>query len=445
MVTAMAQVTNDRLRYLSQLTCWAVLWVYGTFGFLADDVFPALQPMRSQLMLLIDAVVVVTAVAVVRRWWAWLAVLAFVAVSWAGTSLVNHESMLFWLNGLRDFIGLLLIYPIILFILDEPVSRERFLDTFDRQGLYFLLVQAFCIVVQWMMHGAGDLVGGGFGHYCSGQVSVTIYLLSFWLIRRRIDQAHFMQSLADNKVYILLLLPTFLNETKVSFVMLVLYFLLLAPIDRKLLLRMAVLLPLAAVLVLIGLGVYSYTTSLNQSGTSFNSLEEAVAYFIMDDLEQAEGDARWNIDNSRNGIADVPRLTKVLYLAVLGEQEPGHVAMGFGVGQFKGGTQIAQSQFAQQYDWLLMGSIPYLFHVYIQLGAIGLVLLVAYAAFLAWKRPEWAAGRDVNLQLMLLAVFLLVCFYNDMLRNLAFCIVFFSLLATSHQSMHNAQCTMNNE
>ena len=429
MAMATEQPTSDRKRYICQLTLWAVFWVWGTYGFLADDVFTSLQPMRSMLMLGLDAIVVLMACLVVRKLWAWLCIAIFLALSWLATCVLNHESTMFWVNGLREFIGLLMVYPIVLFIIEDERSRQRFLDTFDRQGLYFIMVQAFCIIVQWFVHGAGDLVGGGFGHYFSGQVSVTIYLISFALIRRRIDNEHFVQSLGENKLYLFLLLPTFLNETKVSFVMLALYFLLLAPIDRKLLMRLGVIIPVVVIFAAIGLGIYNYTTKLSQSGTNFNSLEDAVAYFVLDDLESIESDARWNIENNR-GLADVPRLSKLMYLAILNEQEPGHVFAGFGVGQFKGGTQIAQSDFAREYDWLLMGSVPYVFHVYIQMGILGLVLLVCYAIFLAWKRPQ-GANRDVNLQLMLLALTLIVGLYNDMFRNLAFCILFFTLLATS--------------
>jgi len=185
-------------------------------------------------------------------------------------------------------------------------------------------------------------------------------------------------------------------------------------------------------LLWVGLFIYNYTTSLSQSGIHFSSVEDVVAYFVLDDLEKVEGDARWNMENNR-GITDVPRFTKLAYLAVLNEQEPGHMLTGFGVGQFKGGTQIATSDFARTYDWLLMGSVPYIFHIYIQLGIVGLVLLQLYVVFLALKRPHWASGRDVNLQLMLLAVVLIVYLYNDMLRNLAFCMLFFSLLAASWQ------------
>ncbi len=432
MVTAMAMATptNSRSRLFCQLVFWVVFWVWGTYGFLADDVFRPLQQARSAVMWGLDAVIALMAVTVVRRRWAIAITVAFAALAWLVTCRLNHEATLFWINGMREFIGLLMVYPVMLFIFDDPDSRERFLDSFDRQGLYFIIVQAFCIVVQLFMHGAGDLVGGGYGHYYSGQVSVTIYLISFFLLRRRIDPDHFLSSLAQNKVYLILLLPTFLNETKVSFVMLALYFLLLAPIDRKLLLRLLFIGPVVALLLWAGLFLYTYTTSLSQSGIYFSSVEDVVAYFVLDDLDKVEGDAKWNIENNR-GVADVPRFTKLAYLAVLNQQEPGHVMAGFGVGHFKGGTQMAASEFARTYDWLLMGSVPYVFHIYIQLGVIGLILLQLYFAFLALKRPQWATGRDVNLQLMLLMVVLLVYIYNDMLRNLAFCMLLFALLAAS--------------
>lgn len=430
MAMATESRTADRTRYVCQIVFWVVFWTWGTFGFLADDVFTPLKQMRSQLVLLLDAVVVAMACVVVRQRWALVVTAIFLAVSWILTCALNHLGTLFWLNGTRDFIGLILLYPIVTFILDEPGSRQRFLDSFDKQGLYFLIVQAFCIVVQAFIYGAGDMVGGGFGHFYSGQVSVVIFLLSFFLLRRRIDPAHFLNSLNENKIYVLLLLPTFLNETKVSFVMLALYFALLAPIDRKLLLRMAVIGPVVALMLWAGLSIYDYTTTQSGNATAFATTEERIAYFMVESVENAEGGARWDIENNR-GVTDVPRFTKLMYTVLLNEQEPGHVLIGFGVGQFKGGTQVEQSDFARTYDWLLMGSIPYLFHIYIQMGLIGLAMLLAYGIFIAVKRPQWAPHRDLNLQLMLLAVVLLVCFYNDMLRNLAFCMLFFTLMATS--------------
>lgn len=430
MATATATATTERTRLICQWGFWAVFWVWGTYGFLADDVFEPLQQARSAVMWALDVFVVGMAMAVVRRRWAIGIMVASAILAWIVTCRINHETTLFWVNGMREFIGLLMVYPIMLFIFDAPDSRKHFLDTFDRQGLYFLIVQAFCIVVQLFMHGAGDLVGGGYGHYYSGQVSVTIYLISFFLLRRRIDPDHFMSSLAQNKVYLILLLPTFLNETKVSFVMLALYFLFLVPIDRKLLLRLLLIGPIVTLLLWVGLSLYTYTTSLSQSGFHFQSVEDVVAYFVLDDLDNVEGDAKWNIENNR-GVADVPRFTKLAFLAVLNQQEPGHMVAGFGVGHFKGGTQMATSEFSRTYDWLLMGSVPYVFHIYIQLGIVGLVLLQLYVLFLAFKRPQWATGRDVNLQLMLLMVVLLVYIYNDMLRNLAFCMLLFTLLAAS--------------
>lgn len=420
---------NDKHRYC-QLAFWVIFWVWTLFGFVADDVFTPLRQYRSLLMWTMDVAMVTLACWVVRERWVWVTVAGFVGMSWVGTCLINHETVFFWLNGLREFIGLLLVYPVMRFVMGQPDSRQRFLDTFDRQGLYFLLVQAFCITVQFIMHGSGDLVGGSYGRYFSGQVSVLIYLVSFFLLRRRLDHNRFLYSLGQNKVYLLLLLPTFLNETKVSFVMLALYVLLLIPADRRFVLRVALMLPLVVLLTWVAMGMYRYSTDVNRSGVSFESMDDVVAYFLADDIEKVQGAAMWEIDNNR-GVADVPRMSKLIYLGLLNEQEPGHITAGFGIGQFKGGSQMAVSQFAKQYDWLLMGSVPYLFHIFIQLGLMGIVMLQVYWVLLALQRPAWSGARDISLQLMLLAVVLLIYIYNDMLRNLAFCMVFFTLFAAS--------------
>lgn len=430
MVTAMGQATSNRRRYVCQLIFWAVFWVWNIYGFLADDVFTPLSRSRSQLMWVLDMIMLGMACWVVRSRVHLSIVAVFLPLTWWVTCVLCHESVLFWVNGIRDFIGLLLVYPILLFIMEERHSREHFLASFDRQGLYLLLVHAFCIVVQFLLYGAGDLVGGGYGHYFSGQVSVTIYLVSFFLLRRRLNPDDFLHSLAQNKIYLILLLPTFLNETKVSFVLLILYFLLIAPIDRKLLVRILWMGPLLAVALWVGYGLYAYSTSVGHSSVQFETAEDVLRYFVMEDLELVEGDARWNMENNR-GITDVPRFTKIAYLAVLNEQEPGHLLMGFGVGHFKGGTQLATSQFSRDYDWLLMGSVPYLFHVFIQMGLVGLLLLQLLVVIYAVDKPQWASGRDVNLQLMLLAVVFIVYLYNDMFRNLAFCMVFFALMSAS--------------
>lgn len=431
-VMAMGQATIDK-RWLCQTAFWCIFWVSSVFGFIADDVFPALRDYRTLVMLTIDAAMIALACFTVRHRIHLLIIAAFVLFSWIVTCVLCHESPMLWGNGLRDFIGLFLAYPVLLYLMDDETSRERFLSSFDRQGLYFLLLQAFCITVQFFMYGAGDLVGGSFGHYYTGQVSIVIYLMSFFLIRRRIDPAHFFTSLRQNKIYLLLLLPTFLNETKVSFVMLALYLLLLIPADRQMVKRFAIILPIGGLLLWLGLSAYSMTTAMNKSGNSFKSVEDVMEYFVAEELEHIEGDARWNIENNR-GVADVPRFSKLMYLAILNAQEPGHMVIGFGIGHFKGGTQLAASQFSRTYDWLLMGSIPYLFHIYIQLGIIGVVLLQLYWLWLAFYRPSWGHKRDLNLQLLLLAVVLLLYLYNDIFRNLIFCLFFFLLYAASWRS-----------
>ncbi|MBR1882051.1 MAG: hypothetical protein IJ808_03395 [Muribaculaceae bacterium] len=415
-----------------QYTFFIIFWIGAVFGFISNEWLQPLMGVRSQVMWTLDAAFFVLACCMVRRWQLWIPLLVLLSVSWVVTCLINGLPLLFWLNGVREFIGITLVYPVVCSFCDDEASREHFLRQLNRQLLIFLFIQAFCILYQFLYYGeAGDLGGGSYGWFYSGQVSVSIYLVSFYLLQSRINSNRLFRSLNDNKLLLILLLPTFFNETKISFVMLALYIVLLLPIDRKLLLRLVWGLPLAAALLWGAVQLYVLTTNSHVQGNRFESFEDLAAYFMLEDVEEAEGDAKWNIENSSKGIADVPRLTKVFYLPLLNEQEPGHVLTGFGIGHFKGGTSMATSEFADEYDWLLMGSIPYAFHIYIQLGLMGLALLIVFWLWVFFVPPRRQVQRRLNVQILLAFTVMIMACYIDVFRNLSFCMIFFSLMAAS--------------
>ena len=410
-----------------QRTFFVVLWVLSTFGFISDEILPPLESMSSIVNLLADVVLATLAVCIIRNRLHLACIGVFVLVSCYITCFYNNLSTIFWVNGLRDFIGLLTAYPILCYFYSDPVRRQRFVESLDKQLLIFLVLQAFCIPFQMLQYGEGDHGGGSFGNWYSGQVSICIYAISFYLMHKRLDTSHFFASLNRNKILILLLFPTFLNETKVSFVLIVLYFLLLMPLDRKFFTRALWITPTAALLLFIGINVYQAVES--NSHEDIFSEEYLIGYFMLDDPEHAESDALWNMDNGTN--ADVPRITKFMYLPILNEQEPGHVWTGFGIGQFKGGTNMDLSEFAYEYDWLLMGSIPYMFHTYIQLGIIGVAMLLAWLAVIFGVRPSWVARRDYNVQLLVIFIVMLLFVHIDILRNPEFCMILFAIFTSS--------------
>ena len=191
--------------------------------------------------------------------------------------------------------------------------------------------------------------------------------------------------------------------------------------------------PVVVIFVWMGVNIYSASTR-NSEDTNKFSIEYISEYLLLEEVEHAKDDAEWNMD-SNNGVADVPRMTKLLYLPILDEENPGHILTGFGVGQFKGGTSMEVSEFAEEYDWLLMGSIPYVFHLYIQLGVLGVVWFLAFVVnlFMAPITDGRRWTRNWNICLFALIVITILLIYIDILRKVEFCMIFFAIVCFSWQ------------
>ncbi len=416
-----------------QKVFFIVLWVLCTFGFVADEIIPPLDQIRSPIFLLCDLTIAMLGICVIRKWQDLALSATLLLLAFFSTYFINGLSLPFFLNGLREFVGLMFVMPLLRYFLEEEGRRKRFERAFDHNLYLFLFVQAFCLIFQFLKYGAGDHGGGSFGNWYSGQVSTLIYLCSFYLLNKQIDRDNFLKSLYDNKSLILLLAPTFLNETKISIVYLLLYFILLLPIDRRLVVRMTLFAPVVVIFVWMGVNIYSASTR-NSEDTNKFSIEYISEYLLLEEVEHAKDDAEWNMD-SNNGVADVPRMTKLLYLPILDEENPGHILTGFGVGQFKGGTSMEVSEFAEEYDWLLMGSIPYVFHLYIQLGVLGVVWFLAFVVnlFMAPITDGRRWTRNWNICLFALIVITILLIYIDILRKVEFCMIFFAIVCFSWQ------------
>lgn len=409
-----------------QRILFVILWVGCTFGFISDEIIAGLSQWRSAVYVCLDAMWIVLALCTVRRRTHVIGFFAMLAVTFVATCVANGMPVTFWANGVRDFLGLMLAYPVMCYFMGNNERRRNFEPALERNLIIFLLLQAVCVLYQFFRYGAGDHCGGSFGNWYSGQVSMCIYIASFYIVHKRIDPAAPFESLKNCKLPIALLFPTFLNETKVSFVLLAIYFVLLMPLDRRYVVRAMWAIPCALLLGWLAISVYTMTA---KEDDDIFSLEYITEYVTIDDIDEAEGGALWAINE---GIAaDVPRFTKIMYLPILHEQEPGHEMLGWGVGQFKGGTGMEVSEFAYQYDWLLAGSIPYVFHILVQLGNIGVVLVAAWLLLLLIMPPAWSKGRDYNTQLMVVLIMCIIMLYNDSLRDLWMCMFLFVLLASS--------------
>lgn len=423
----------------------AIFWIAMTFGFISEELFPFIEPLRPLVFLAVDGMAFLLGVATLRQRGDIIVAVSYLVLAVGSTIVINHYSIVTLVNGSRDFIGLVMMVPVLRYFLTCKYSGE-FRRSFDRQLKIWLWVQAFCITWQFIRYGANDHGGGSMGYGASGIVSMLIYLVSFYLVTRHWDASRYWDSLKQNKVYIILLYPTLLNETKASFIMLVIYFLLLVKIDRLTIIKIVCSLPLG-IAALCGIGL-AYFDITDQDPEEVLSMDFFQNYFYGEDLDFLVEvgwliqDGEMEIDPDNWWTLDIPRFAKpVLITPMLRDETSGGVWLGAGVGQFKGGQVMSATPFARNNQWLLQGSKILLFFIYVQLGIVGLIWLLAVLGRDLWPRVNRHIPYSLPVQLFVVMDMLMIFIYNDSIRVLSFCIVFFYIALSVQPLKHQTENT----
>lgn len=408
-----------------------VFWVWATYGFLQEELFPFLASMRSIIFLGLDAVLLFVVLTVVRDRIALLYGVSFLSLAVISTVLVQGLSLVNLINGCRDFLPLLtlpLFYAI--FVSD---NRDDFIRRFDKHLFYFLVLQFPCIVFQFLKYGANDAGGGSLGWGYSGIISTLIYVISFYLIQKRWSYQNYMKDLVSNKLLVFLLFPSFLNETKVSFVFLLCYFLLLVKIDSKVIFKLIFAIPLVAMVMILLFNVYLSATGNEDDITSLEYYTDT--YLAVEDTDELMMIGEMLHDGAfedDDWVVDLPRFTKIMFFPALMESSGNSQLVGTGVSHFKGGTSLELTEFANEYQWALTGTVPYLYFLLVQLGYIGAVGFILYILIYGFSIGKKRDGRMLNVQVLLFVVVLVVLCYNDAFRVGMFNIIFCYILARSN-------------
>ena len=407
---------------------FGAIWVQLCFGFIADEFVPALFHIKAFVNLLCDVIFLILGIISLRNRRD-IAVLASFLVIALISKYLNHLGFIYFINGFRDFIGLIFTVPVIRHLMLSK-NKERFVRSFDKQLFIFLVLQPFCIVWQLLKYGADDHGGGSLGYGMSGIVSTLIYIISFYLMTKRWDGGRtYFQNLRDNKILLLLLLPTFMNETKISFIFFICYFVLLLKIDWSMVRKMLMAIPLA-LCVLFGLG-YVYLDLTDQKAEDIFSVAYFQNYFIGEDVDALvevgekvhdgiiETDNLWSID--------LPRVTKIFLAPEALDKSGGGQLFGAGLGQIKGGTVLPYTPFAKNHKWLIFGSKPMYFSLFIQLGYVGLLWFLFYIMGIVGFKSD--VPRGANIKIFLWIIMLLTLLYNDALRIPFYCFILFYIAA----------------
>lgn len=401
-------------------TLFVLFWVASCWGVVYRAVCPDNTIVRAMLFLFIDVTLLIVGLWALRNK-ADIAMFVLFFVLAIISGYLNNEGLISTLNGIRPYFPLLTCLPIIRYCLSGK-NAKRFVASFDRQLMIFLYLQAIIVPIQFLVFGANDEVGGTFGNGGSGMVSTLIYIISFYLLSKRWGRDKtWIKNFSENKKYFFLLFPSFLNETKVSFIYLIAFLVLFYPLGRKFLWRSVAMLPVIGILIWGLITIYHATTAGSQfddiftyenmsvylsGGGETEKLIEQAIYFQDSGL----------IDEDATIFSlDLPRFTKLFLVPDALDFAKGGWLFGAGPGQFKGGSVIGATPFARNFAWLLRGSVPSLFYIVIELGVLGTLWTIIQ--LLRALFPPSRAFLGKNIMLYVLLIWIVVLFYDRQIIN----------------------------
>ena len=427
------------VRFLLQRLFFIGFWLATCTGFVSDLIWGnnTVSPLTTISQLVVDVIMLFLAICTVRKTVDIIFIGSLLVIAAVSGFIVNNDSIVVWLNGLRYFFPVMFLPPILRYFWATEYRHDLFVKSLDKQLYIFLWLQVPTVLFQFFMYGAGDYVGGTMGGWFSGILSFSIYYVSFYLLNKRIDRNNILRSLYQNWTLIFLLFPTFLNETKISFALIIVYFILLLPIDRKYIIRMAFLAPV--VIILVAVGSFFYSSTVNESQGKLRMDAEFFEEYLDADVETMEKAAEYAEKNYDEEMFDIPRIAKLMIMPMVFSAHPGHELMGFGLSLYKHGKIVDAADFYNEYDWLMKGTSPQIMSTVLQLGIAGAIWYIAFFISLFFIRPPLYPKRNLNMQAYFLMLVLILLLYADFWSYPNFCFVMFPFLFLSWNKDEEAQ------
>ena len=298
--------------------------------------------------------------------WAFLAFLLASILTFLYTS--ERFGIFEHLNGLRDtlffFTALIVVYDLF-----HSEFRAAMTRRFTQFLIVFALVQIPLTIFQFIKSGAGDAVGGTFGSAGgSGYITQLLFIICFFLAVRFAsleDGSHF--SLKKLPFFLPVLLPCAINETKISFVLLGVFVVLVAGSRRRIL--------RALPLLVLGAGL-AYL--LNHFYT--DTVEDTSNILDLDFVE------KYLVTNETDAGGDMPRFQRLVFMFNMMGNDVGSILLGMGYGILGGGNILGVSRLGRTLYYLVTGSRILLFRAWIQGGLVAVVTMV-FAMF-SWMRSR---------------------------------------------------------
>jgi L-asparagine transporter-like permease len=279
----------------------------------------------------------------------------------------------------------------------------------------FLSLQILVSSIQFKQFGPGDSVSGTIGKNGSGILTLLIFFMVYFLTESKMNNLTSSEKLKKNIPYLLLMIPVVLNETKITFILIIIFFISMINLKR---------ITSAISTIIIGISVIVIFSFFYASQENIIEGDNAITGIFNNDFLESYLFG----DNPEIEYVDIPRFGKLLIgTQILVSNEK--ILLGQEYGAFKGGKQVAESQFSKKYDWLLSGTKPYLFFLLIT-GGIALLLLIISLFIKEIRRPSMTGSNSYSNSLLffIVSVLILMLFYNDGLRSHTLVLVLIYLL-----------------
>lgn len=412
-------------------------WVFTTCRFILEEILPIPVSFKT-FYLLCDVSILLLGLATLRdKIDKWLVAIFFIYALFVG--FLNKVSIIHTLNGFRDYTGFIFGYIILKYLFTCSYA-ERFRKSLNKQLFIFLIIQAVCVTEQFLRYGAGDWGGGSFGNLNSGNVSTLIIAVSFYFVCKNWDSDSYFKSIKNNLLYIFLMFPVFLNETKVSFIFIFAYFIILLPFKAKNALKLVVALPL---LILAMGGMYLIYDWAVDSRAGVLSEEGFFEEYLWggEGSEDLLNNFEYILDNFYDigssfqdqlevELPDVPRFLKVALLFPAMEETPGGLIFGTGVGHTRGGTNLARTDFYLEHMNIFIGTQLSLYYLFMPFGLVGLIwIIIWYKRVFSFRKRFGNMAVQKKLFVLFIIIFNLI--YSSAMNFMAMNIILYYICLTT--------------
>ena len=203
-----------------------------------------------------------------------------------------------------------------------------------------------------------------------------------------------------------MLLPTFINETKIAFVFLFFYLALILNTHKKMEVPVSKYV-FAIVFLIISIIIYN-SSQHNYNIEHFDKLTSIKDYFFDPTLRYSEN-FKYGVLNQN---VDISRIGKIILLFTFELNNLPKIFLGIGYGIMQGQNFLGGSQIGQSLEYLWYGSQGLLFTSLIQ-GGIALTLVLSLAMFSFLNRKQLQFKNKRNFKILLLVVFITMFIYNQ--------------------------------